>query len=172
MMPLVLSTNEATESGIAYADVTGVESEYPCRYRKLVRPGERFVYYRGRPLPRGKTRPQQYFGTGVIDEISKSASGADRLICRILDYREFSNPVGLRWSNGTRVGPGGTAGGLSYRTGVRVITEKIVTGLLQIGIPARSRPVPRMRPPSPPTMWIHMRCTSRSRTSRRSSQGL
>jgi hypothetical protein len=134
-MLLVLSTNEATESGIAYADVTGVKYEYPRRYRKLVRSGERFVYYRGRRLPGGKTRPQQYFGTGVVGEISKSAGGRDRLICQILDYREFSYPVGLRWSDGTRVEPGGDAGGLFYRTGVRVITEKIFIRLLQVGNP-------------------------------------
>jgi len=134
-VPLVLSTNEATESGIAYADVTGVAYEYPRRYRKLVRPGERFVYYRGRRLPSGKTRPQQYFGTGVIGAIGDSPAKSDRLLCRIYDYREFSHPVGLLWSDGKRVEPGGEAGGLFYRTGVRQITDQIFKRLVDSGDP-------------------------------------
>jgi hypothetical protein len=45
-MPIVLSTNEATASGHAYADITGAAYEYPRRYRRLITQGERFVYYR------------------------------------------------------------------------------------------------------------------------------
>ena len=43
-MPLVLTQNEATESGHAYADVLGESYEYPTRYRNRIREGERFVY--------------------------------------------------------------------------------------------------------------------------------
>lgn len=47
-MPLVLAENERSESGIRYADRTGVSYQFPRIYRGLLRPGERFVYYRGR----------------------------------------------------------------------------------------------------------------------------
>jgi len=59
-MPLILATGAATESGHDYADVIGVSYEYPKAYRGIVRRGEVFVYYRGRRLPAGGTRPQVY----------------------------------------------------------------------------------------------------------------
>lgn len=139
-MPLVLSTNEATESRISYADVTGIEYEYPSRYRKLIHTGERFVYYRGRRLPGGKTRPQQYFGAGVIGEVAASKRHTGRLVCRIHDYREFTHPVGLRWPDGSRVEPGGAKGGLYYRTGVRTLTDDEYGALIEAGHPGDISP--------------------------------
>jgi hypothetical protein len=45
LLPLVLTQNEATESGHQYADELGVAYEYPTRYRNAIRTGEPFVYY-------------------------------------------------------------------------------------------------------------------------------
>ena len=72
IMPLVLTQNEATESGHTYADVLGIVYEYPRRYASLVQTGEQFVYYRGRRRATGGTQPQVYLGTGVVGTIARS----------------------------------------------------------------------------------------------------
>lgn len=125
-VPLVLTQNEATESGHEYADVLGQSYEYPRRYRNQVIQGERFVYYRGRRTATGATQPQVYLGTGVIGPITDS-SATGRLTCEIADYRPF--PVPLSFKNGDEYRetaaeayePGRK--GLYFRTGVRVIDE-------------------------------------------------
>jgi len=47
--PLVLVENEATEGGHYdfWADATGERYHYPNKYRNMIKPGRRFVYYRG-----------------------------------------------------------------------------------------------------------------------------
>lgn len=68
-MPLVLTQNEATADGHAYADRLGQQYEYPTRYRSLMLSGEPFVYYRGRRgAPLGE-RPYAYIGAGVVGAI-------------------------------------------------------------------------------------------------------
>lgn len=62
-MPLVLAENEATESGISCHDRTGVSYQFPKMYRRLIQPGERFVYYKGRKTLDGRRTPKVYFGT-------------------------------------------------------------------------------------------------------------
>jgi len=142
-MPIVLSTNEATASGHAYADITGAAYEYPLRYRKRVTPGERFVYYRGRRLPGGKTRRQSYFGTGVIGQITRS-NEAGNLVAEVLDYRPFLTGVGLKWADDSYVEPGGVAGGRYYQVGVRPISEDVWTRLIDEGRPTEPAPATAM----------------------------
>jgi Domain of unknown function (DUF3883) len=139
-MPLILSTNEATESGPAYADVTGVSYEFPKRYQKLIRAGERFIYYHGRRKAGGGTQPQMYFGTGIIGEVTPSPGGKGLLACRILDYRPFRVGVSLRWPEGGHVEPGGAAGGLYYQTGVRLMDETTYDRILEAGEPLEPAP--------------------------------
>jgi hypothetical protein len=136
----VLSTNEATASGHAYADVTGAAYEYPRRYRRLIVPGERFVYYRGRRLPGGKTQRQSYFGAGIIGQVNGSGAPADRLVADILDYRPFLTEVGLRWPDGSYVEPGGAVGGRYYQVGVRRISDDVWVRLIDEGRPTEPAP--------------------------------
>jgi hypothetical protein len=91
-VPLVLAENEATESGIRYEDLTGVSYQFPTMYRNLIRPGMRFVYYRGRKSAGGR-RPQVYFGTGAIGGVGVDRKSPNRLVCEVLDYLPFAQPV-------------------------------------------------------------------------------
>lgn len=84
-MALVLASNPNPVSGHVYDDRVGVRYEYPTRYRRLIREGDPFVYYRSRD---GAVNPH-YFGSGVIGEIGPSTSDPTRLSCRILDYEAF-----------------------------------------------------------------------------------
>lgn len=91
-MPVVLTTAEGREqAGYTYDDRTGVSYEYPAgKYENYIVEGEPFVYHKP---------GVGYVGAGVIGPISPSAT-AGRLVCRILDHREF-DPVPIKRPDGT-----------------------------------------------------------------------
>lgn len=124
-MPLVFTQNEATVEGHEYADELGVAYEYPIRYRNLIRPGEPFVYYRGRRRAEGRPQPQVYLGVGVVGDVRPSSSEG-RLICSVEDFEPFAEPVPFKL-DGTYLEPLGNVppdrAGLYFRQGVRSIDE-------------------------------------------------
>lgn len=124
-MPLVLTQNDATESGHVYADELGVEYEYPVMYRNLVRTGEPFVYYRGRRRRDGSLQPQVYLGAGVVGRIRPS-SNSGLLLCDVEDFEEFRPPVPFKL-DGKHIEPLGkvpaSSAGLYFRRGVRAIDD-------------------------------------------------
>jgi hypothetical protein len=129
-MALVFASNEASESGLEYDDRTGVSYEFPeSRYRKVVQPGERFVYYRGRRRSDGTRQPQVYFGTGVVGEVAPSVR-AGRLVCEVLDFHEFVEPVPFRRIDGSYLEPGGQRPGY-FQPGVRTIPEAVIEDILR-----------------------------------------
>ncbi|GAG30030.1 unnamed protein product, partial [marine sediment metagenome] len=99
-MSLVLTENEATESGIAYDDRTGVSYQFPAQYRNMIQPGERFVYYRGRKKRGGGRMPQVYFGVGVVGHVRSDDRHPGRYTCDVLDYQPFAVPVPFRRQDG------------------------------------------------------------------------
>jgi hypothetical protein len=107
-MPLILTSNEAIASDdYDWEDVTGVQYHYPNGYRSLIRPGERFVYYRGVRRAGNRRGNAEYFGTGLIgevwrdDRISEDAPKKDwQWFCRIDNYVLFNMPVAAK-INGT-----------------------------------------------------------------------
>ena len=130
-MPLVLAENEATESGIAYDDRTGVSYQYPRVYRHAIQTGERFVYYRGRKK-RGPGRwPQVYFGTGIIGAISDDLHEPKRLVCEVLDYQPFLNPLPFKDVHGTYLEAGASRRGY-FQRGVRRISEADFDRILEL----------------------------------------
>ncbi len=128
-MALVFASNEASESGLKYDDRTGVAYEFPgARYRKLVQPGERFVYYRGRRRSDGTRQRQVYFGTGVVGKIAPSMR-AGCLVCEVLDFHEFVEPVPFRRTDGSHLEPEGQRRGY-FQPGVRIIPEEVFEDIL------------------------------------------
>jgi hypothetical protein len=129
---LVLTQNESTESGHRYADELGVEYEYPTRYRNRVRPGEPFVYYRGRRRAEGGLQPQVYLGTGVVGAIRPSETEG-RLVCSIEDFDPFPSPLPFKL-DGDYLEPLGAVppdrAGLYFRQGVREIDEETYARIL------------------------------------------
>jgi Domain of unknown function (DUF3883) len=123
--------NDATESGIEYADVPYVAYEYPTRYRKKIRPGEPFVYYRSRARAGGGRQPQVYLGTGIIGEIRESST-AGRLICQILDGEEFIVPLPFKDAKGNYLEPDGSRRGY-FQQGVRGIPEDAFQRIVALG---------------------------------------
>lgn len=130
-MPLVLATGAATESGHAYADVLGEEYEYPRSYRKSMNVGELFVYYRGRRIYGGGTRPQVYLGCGTVGPSRPIADG-ERLVCTIDDFALFEPAVPFRDADGY-LEPGGTRRGY-YQRGVRRVSDAVYARIVSAGL--------------------------------------
>ena len=129
-MPLVLTENDATESGIVYEDRTGVSYQFPRLYRRLVVPGEQFLYYRGRRKVGGGRQPQIYFGVGVVGEVSQDSANPNRLNCRVLDYRPFLSAVPFKDLSGNYRESGGVRSGY-YQRGVRSISGSEFASVLE-----------------------------------------
>ncbi len=122
-MPLVFAESEATAAGIMYEDRTGVSYQYPKSYRRIIQPGEQFVYYRGRRKRGGGSAPQVYFGTGVVGDTAPDPNRPDRFTCEILDYRAFPMPVPFKNAGGDYLETGADRRGY-FQPGVRVISEE------------------------------------------------
>ena len=136
-MPLVLSENEDTESGIRYEDRTGVSYQFSKTYRRLVIEGEPFVYYRGRKRKGGGRQPQIYFGTGVIGAVRTDPNDPERLQCEIDDYKPFSTPVSFKRGKSDYLESSGTRRGY-FQRGVRSIPEVEFAAILSVaGFPYR-----------------------------------
>lgn len=131
-MPLVLTENELTESGIRYADVTGVRYQYPKHaYKNIITSGDRFVYYRGRRSRTGKRIPQVYFGAGVIGDIRDDPGDPSRLHCEVLDYVSFPDPVPFKEGSAGYLERDGSRPGY-FQRGVRKISESEFSRILTL----------------------------------------
>jgi hypothetical protein len=122
-LPLVLASNDANATDrYSWKDITGVQYHYPNGYRNMIRPGERFVYYRGFRRADGARGQAEYFGRGVIGDIWRDSAVPPNTpkrrwawYCGIEDYVPFviSVPAKIdgvffetihstKWRNGVR----------------------------------------------------------------------
>jgi hypothetical protein len=144
-MPLVLASNEVNVSDkYRWKDITGVQYHFPNSYRKLVKPGERFLYYRGVRRADGTRKAAEYFGQGTVgtvwrdEAISESTPKAKwAWYCSIDDYRSFPAPVpakvdGEYWETIPRNG---------WRNGVRRIDESTINRVLATAGASVSQPI-------------------------------
>jgi hypothetical protein len=145
-VPLVFAESEETESGIKYADKTGIIYEFPRAYRRLIQPGELFVYYRGRKRSKGGRQPQVYFGTGVVGEVGPAPDESRRLVCGIVDYRSFVDPVPFKTAAAGYLEFSGARRGY-FQQGVRTISVEEFENILAIGFVSGDRQ-PLSRPSS------------------------
>ncbi|WP_285599627.1 DUF3883 domain-containing protein [Kineosporia sp. NBRC 101731] len=122
-MPLILAQNEVSLSGHAYGDRTGISYEYPPRYRSVIQPGERFIYYMGRRRLTGSNAPQAYFGSGLIGRVQTSSSDPQLLECEILDYRPFAEHLYFKKTDGSYRESRAAEQGGYFRNGVRIVSE-------------------------------------------------
>jgi hypothetical protein len=136
---LIFASNEETESGLTYDDRTGVSYEFPKMYQRLILPGTRFIYYRGRRRVGGGRQDQVYFGVGLVGTVGESAASPGRLSCEVLDYIPFLDPVPFRSADGSYLEPDGTRKGF-FQRGVRSIGDKEFERILALGVGESSIP--------------------------------
>src|SRR5574341_88625 len=127
--PIVLVQNEVTYAGRYdyWEDETGVRYHFPNHYRTKIRPGRRFVYYRGVRRADGSRGIAEYFGNGVIGGVWRDTAVPEkepkahwRWYCTSEEYVEFPERVPAR-IGGVSFEPITTT--LGWRTGVRDLTE-------------------------------------------------
>lgn len=132
----MLTANDATVSGHSYDDRTGVSYEFPAAYRRLVVPGEQFVYYKGRTAASGARQPQVYFGTGVVGAVHDAGGG--RLRCEILDYLPFESDLPFRKPDGTYYEPAPEQSGYYWVRGVRQISDEVYGAIARAARPQQT----------------------------------
>ena len=139
-MPLVFTQNDVSVADIDYADVLGKVYDYPARYRKLIQPGEQFVYYRGRRRADGSSQTPSYLGCGTVRTVTE---GGERFQCTIEDYQEFRHPVLFKVGDTYREPEANqrTAVGFYFQVGVRPIDQHAFDKIVAAGLgrPAMKR---------------------------------
>ncbi len=141
-MPLVLAQNEKNAADVKYADTLGASYEFPTIYKNMVKPGELFVYYRGKRTAGTGIQVPHYFGAGKVGPVSSAANG--RLRCLIEDYRAFDKVVPFKLDDryvepGANGRPSKLVGGY-FQRGVRMINQGTFDEICAIGL---YRPVPK-----------------------------
>lgn len=80
-------------------DETGIRYHFPKRYKSILQPGCKVVYYKGRLKDKEYARLRMtaaphYFATAVIGEVSHDPdSNKGDLFAEIINYNEFSHPT-------------------------------------------------------------------------------
>ncbi|MCG7578808.1 hypothetical protein [Mycolicibacterium sp. OfavD-34-C] len=135
-MPLVLTQNlKNAVTGYEYADELGTSYEYPTRYRSLIQPGEKFVYYRGKLNVDGSIQVPHYFGTGVVGSVAPSGN---KLRCSVERYEPFDSIVPFKDARGylepeANERPSREVG-LHFQTGVRYISDDVYNRIVAAGL--------------------------------------
>ena len=153
-MPIVLVSNEANANDkFNWQDITGVQYHYPNGYRNMIRPGERFIYYRGMRRADGRRVPAEYFGCGTIGDIRRDASIPDTTpkgrwawYCTILDYLPFTPPIPAKINDRFFE----TIPTNAWRNGVRALDEPTYQQIIAAaGLHTEPRPIPTAPPQMP-----------------------
>jgi hypothetical protein len=136
MSALVLAENEVTYQGEYdhWRDTTGVSYQFPNQYKSKIKPGVRFIYYRGVRRSNNKRGQAEYFGTGRIadvwrdDSISENEPKAKwRWYCSIEEYIPFDSPVPSKIGGKYLEDISSYKG---WRTGVRNISDDLFDKIL------------------------------------------
>ena len=112
-----------------------------------MRPGEQFVYYRGKLSADGSLQVPHYFGTGVVGSITSSGKN---FRCSIEAYQPFDKVVPFK-SDGVYIESKANERpsrevGLHFQTGVRFIDQATFDRIVSAGIkPAQKKPPPQRK---------------------------
>jgi len=145
-MPLVFVTDAPTLWESSYADIVGVQYEFPDRYSGLVASGERFLYYRGsRGAGQGGVG---YFGEGIVGEIRESPK-LNHLTAYVHDVELFADAIAIKDEAGNYFETGSTTG-TNWANGVRRISDLAYDAIMVAAerSPEPARPGPGFAPPA------------------------
>lgn len=99
---LVLAQNEISANPeFGWKDVTGERYHFPNAYKNRMRPGSKFIYYRGSRRKNGRSAPE-YFGYGTLGDVyldpeTEGLPASQRAwFAEIEEYSEFVEPVVFR----------------------------------------------------------------------------
>lgn len=132
-MPLVFTQNEINLADVEYGDVLGELYEFPSQYINIVKPGEQFVYYRGKRRADGSIGTPNYFGTGIVGAVN---TVGERYQCSITNYQPFDPPVPFRIGDLYLEPTANTrkAVGFYFQQGVRKLDQIAFDAICAIGL--------------------------------------
>jgi predicted HNH restriction endonuclease len=94
----IITENDKSE----WKDETGSKYHFPTRYLKIIEPGTKIIYYKGRLTdaaykPYRLSSDPHYFGIGVIGAISRDdTSGKNDYFASIESYKKFARSVSFK----------------------------------------------------------------------------
>ncbi|MFL5754107.1 MAG: HNH endonuclease [Bacteroidia bacterium] len=97
----IITENDTSQ----WNDETGAIYHYPSRYQKILQPGTKVIYYKGRMrnkifIKKRMTTDAHYFGTAVVGKFYKdSYSSKDDFYCQIENFIPFSKSVPIKVLN-------------------------------------------------------------------------
>jgi len=135
-MPVVITENDIS----VWADVTGKEYHFPRRYRNLLLPGTRVVYYKGRMTDsyfedsRLSKKPH-YFGLATVDEVfSDPASSKGDLYAFLKDFQLFERAVLAKQEENYFEEISASKATNYWRDAVRVISEDVYKSIFNVAV--------------------------------------
>ena len=134
-MYAVIAENDVTQ----WADSTGVFYHFPKRYAKLLRPGTKLVYYKGKIRDKAFAAARMspaahYFAIATAGrQIPDKESDKGDLYLIIEDYRQFSNPVPISIGGTYLESIPQSRVSNFWRDGVRSTTDMVYQSIVQRG---------------------------------------
>ncbi|WP_207533618.1 protein NO VEIN domain-containing protein [Desertivirga arenae] len=137
---LILAENDESQ----WDDETGAKYHFPIKYKNLVLPGTKFIYYKGglRNKEFADKRlldSQHYFGMGEIGTVYEDTEHPKRLFAEVVNYEQFSH--GVFWKNNDNEHFEEVSRSNHFRDGVRTIPkdrfQKIIdaAGVVEVTLP-------------------------------------
>lgn len=147
MKYVIITENDESQ----WDDKTGLSYNYPSKYRRILTPGTRAIYYKGKLRNKSfeNTRlsnEPHYFGVALIGDhyLDKSASKKE-YHCDILNYQPFESAVPFR-VNGEYIESIPESKKSNYwRDGVREVTKETFDKILELASTAIEPAIERSR---------------------------
>ncbi|MBI9055477.1 MAG: DUF3883 domain-containing protein [Bacteroidales bacterium] len=140
-----------TENDISnWKDETGARYHFPNKYLKILKPGTKVIYYKGRLTDNSfkkdrKLNTPHYFGTAIIGEIYSDTNNKRNYFAEIENYKEFDKGINFKNSQGDYLEP---VQGVNYwRNGVRKINKEIYESILSDKSIRNDNPVKQIESP-------------------------
>ncbi len=128
-----------TENDISqWNDITGKIYHFPSKYRQLLTPGTKIIYYKGgiKDKSFSKTRMSDephYFGMGEIGKVWKDKENKKQYFGEIINYTCFNKAIPFKKSNGEYIEKIPQSKSSNYwRDGVREISKDIYDAIISL----------------------------------------
>ena len=134
MKYVIITENDESQ----WDDKTGISYNYPSKYSRILSPGTKVIYYKGKLKDKRfedvrLSKDPHYFGVAIIGDnyLDKSASKKE-FYCDILTYQPFDKAVSFKM-NGDYLEPIPESKKTNYwRDGVREVTKNTFDKILEL----------------------------------------
>ena len=134
MKHVIITENDESQ----WDDKTGISYNYPSKYSRILSPGTKVIYYKGKLKDKRfedvrLSKDPHYFGVAIIGDnyLDKSASKKE-FYCDILTYQPFDKTVSFKM-NGDYLEPIPESKKTNYwRDGVREVTKNTFDKILEL----------------------------------------